>query len=63
MDDENPSQASLDIHYYSQEGAFHFLDVTGIQCLVGQVKNGYQWAVVDRSGSLAWAVYLDDSNT
>ena len=45
---------------YSREGALHVLDVTGIQSLIGRVKDGDQWAIVDQSGSLAQAVYLDD---
>jgi hypothetical protein len=60
MDEGNTSPAGLDIHYYSREGALHVLDATGIQCLVGRVKDGDRWAIVDRSGSLARAVYLDD---
>jgi hypothetical protein len=53
---------SLDIHYYSRTGALHFVDVTNIQCLVGRVKDGNKWAIIDRSGSLARAVYVDDDD-
>jgi hypothetical protein len=51
---------NIDIHYYSREGALHVLDVTGIQCLVGRVRDGNHWAIIDCSGSLACAMYLAD---
>lgn len=50
----------LDFHFYSKHGALHVIDVTSIQCLVGRVKDGKGWAIIDRSGSLARALYLDD---
>ena len=60
--DGDAAPAGLDIHYYSRVGALHFVDVTNIQCLVGRVKDGNKWAIIDRSGSLARAVYVDDDN-
>jgi len=39
------------------------VDVSSIQCLVGRVKDGNQWAIVDRSGSLARAANADDNDT
>jgi hypothetical protein len=50
----------LDIHTYTKEGPLHYLDVTGIQCLVAQVKDGNKWYIFDRSGALARALYLED---
>jgi hypothetical protein len=54
---------TLDIHLYSQEGSLDFIDVTSIQALVGRVpcsNTGPKWAVVDRSGALARAVFNND---
>jgi hypothetical protein len=53
----------VDIHYYSMEGRLHFVDVSSIQCLVGRVKDGDKWGIVDRSGSLARAMYANHDNT
>ena len=58
--EDDATTAGLDFHYYSRTGALHFVDATSIQCLVGRVKDGSKWAIIDRSGSLAWAVYVDD---
>ncbi|KAH9947317.1 hypothetical protein B0H21DRAFT_739809 [Amylocystis lapponica] len=57
------SHSVLDIHYYSDEGAFDVVDVTCVQCLVGRVRNGDggQWAIVDRSGPLSRAIYANES--
>ncbi|KAJ3485684.1 hypothetical protein NLI96_g4778 [Meripilus lineatus] len=51
---------TLDIHYYEKEGPLEVMDVTSIQCLVGRVRDGDTWAIVDRSGSLSRAVYVND---
>jgi hypothetical protein len=58
--DNDAGPADLDIHYYSRTAALHFVDVTNIQCLVGRVKDGSRWAIIDRSGSLARAVYMGE---
>jgi hypothetical protein len=58
--DDDEATAGLDFHYYSRTGALHFVDATSIQCLVGRIKDGSKWAIVDRSGSLARAVYVDE---
>jgi hypothetical protein len=56
-----PSRLSaLDIHFSS--GTSHTLDVVDIiclQCLVGRVplEGSSQWAIIDRSGNLARAVF------
>ena len=52
----------LDIQYYSSEGALHVVDVTSIQCLVGQIRDRNKWALIDRSGSLVRACYIDDGS-
>ncbi|KAH9929850.1 uncharacterized protein BXZ73DRAFT_47840 [Epithele typhae] len=55
----------LDIHYYSEQGSEIVLDLKCIQCVVGRVPippGGFKadWAIVDRSGSLARALEVDD---
>ncbi|OBZ68331.1 hypothetical protein A0H81_11890 [Grifola frondosa] len=50
----------LDIHYYSKEGGTDIVDVTYIQCLVGWVYDQKEWAIIDRSGSLSCAIYVDE---
>ncbi|KAK1216589.1 hypothetical protein PQX77_020781 [Marasmius sp. AFHP31] len=54
----------LDIHSYSNDGALDVVDITTVQCLVGRVKlpdgNDEKWAIIDRSGSLARAIYEEE---
>jgi hypothetical protein len=38
LDNEDTFPGNLDIHYYTKDGALHFVDVTNIQCLVGRIK-------------------------
>lgn len=54
------SHGSLDIHYYSKEGALEVVDITTIQCLIGRVLDRSVWATVDRSGSLNRPVYIEN---
>jgi hypothetical protein len=59
--DDKVEVPGLDLHFYSQMGAMNVVDVTALQCLVGRVPDGKDsWAIIDRSGSLARAMYLDD---
>ena len=51
------SHAELDIHYYTNEGGVDVLDVTCVQCVVGRVKDGRGWGIIDRSGSLLRAIF------
>lgn len=63
IDEDYTSPEGLDIHYSSREGLLHFIDVESIQCLVGRVKDGgHRWAIIDRSGSLARAMYTGDED-
>ncbi|KAH8799215.1 hypothetical protein DL96DRAFT_1780813, partial [Flagelloscypha sp. PMI_526] len=54
----DPLLDGLDIHLYNQ---FHthlsYIDVQNIQCLVGRVPDGQNWAIIDRSGSMNRAVW------
>ena len=56
------SNHRLDIHYYSQYGSLSVVDIQCIQCLVGRVPDsaGGGWGIVDRSGTLARALAVDD---
>ncbi|KAI0371589.1 hypothetical protein BV20DRAFT_1035223 [Pilatotrama ljubarskyi] len=49
----------LDIHYYKRLGSVDYVDVTTIQCVVGRIKDDGQFALIDRSGALARAVFVD----
>ncbi len=62
IDVNNTAAEGLDIHYYSRTGGLHFVDATNVRCLVGRVKDGRRWAIMDRSGSLARGVYVDDDD-
>jgi hypothetical protein len=57
----DPQLQGLDIHFYSSEGAIHVVDITSLQCLVGRIWDRSMWAIIDRSGSLARALYVEDS--
>ena len=49
---------SLDIHYYSTYSTPLVFDITVIQCLVSRIRiSDNEWAIIDRSGSLAQAIY------
>ena len=48
----NPQPKSENgIYYYSRDGHLEVVDITCVQCLVGRVKDGNEWAIVDRSDS------------
>ncbi|KAG2144560.1 hypothetical protein DEU56DRAFT_732604 [Suillus clintonianus] len=56
------SLSSLDIHFYSNlNDALDIVDIVCLQCLVGRmpIDGGRQWAIIDRSGNLARAVFED----
>ena len=59
LDDPVPQLECLDIKYYSAEGATHVIDITSLQCLVGRIRDRNRWAIIDRSGSLARALYVE----
>ena len=45
------------IYYYSREGPLEVVDMNCVQCLVGRVKDGNEWAIVDRSNGSARPVF------
>jgi hypothetical protein len=60
LDHSVPQLEHLDIKYYSAEGAVHVIDITSLQCLVGRIRDWQRWAIIDRSGSLARALYVEN---
>ncbi|KAF9473565.1 hypothetical protein BDN70DRAFT_817039 [Pholiota conissans] len=59
----NPSLHGLDVHFYSTMGARRVVDLTCVQCVVGRVPvmdDEWDWAIIDRSGSLVRAVQAMD---
>lgn len=65
LERDDPDLAKLDIHLYTHMSSLDFVDITSVQVLVGRVKSdvaGGQWAIIDRSGTLARAVH-DDSES
>lgn len=63
---EDPQLTRLDIHLYKDgdDTRLDVTDITGVQCLVGRVKDGPNgWAIIDRSGTLARAVYLGEESS
>jgi hypothetical protein len=49
-----------DIYYYSREGHLEVIDMSCVQCLVGRVKDGNEWAIIDRSDRCARPVFVED---
>ena len=64
LTNDDSELTSLDIHFYSREGNFDVVDIMSIQTLVGRADGGLNgtWAIFDRSGSLARAVFVDDDD-
>jgi hypothetical protein len=59
LNDSVPQLEHLGIKHYSAEGAVHVIDITSLQCLVGRIRDRNRWAIIDRSGSLARALYVE----
>jgi hypothetical protein len=60
IDNTDPQLLGLDIRFTSNEGALDVVDITNLQCLVGRIRDRDKWAIIDRSGNLARALYVDD---
>ena len=55
------SHAVLDLHYYKKLGRTDVYDITVVQCVIGRVRlERGEFAIIDRSGSLARAIYVED---
>jgi len=48
------------IYYYSREGQLEIVDMECVQCLVGRVKDGNEWAIIDRSEDCGRLVFVND---
>ena len=57
LDNPDSQLQGLDVQFYSKEGGLDVVDITSLQCLVGRIRDRAQWAIIDRSGSLARASY------
>jgi hypothetical protein len=53
-------QSDNGMHYYSREGHLEVVDMECVQCLVGRVKDGNEWAIVDRSEGCARPVFATE---
>jgi hypothetical protein len=62
LDNIDPQLRRLDIRHYSTEGAMHVVDITSVQCLVSRIRDRNKWAIVDRSGSLARGLYIENDD-
>lgn len=49
------------IPFYERQGLIEVVDLNTIQCLVGQVQDTqrHHWGIIDRSGPLAEATFVD----
>lgn len=43
----------LNMHFYANRGHVEVVDISMVQCLVGQLMDKKLWAMIDRSGNLA----------
>ena len=60
---DDPQLVKLNIHLYTQMGTPDIINITSIQALIGRVKSqvsGGTWAIIDRSGTLACAIYEEE---
>ncbi|KAI0371378.1 hypothetical protein BV20DRAFT_1035360 [Pilatotrama ljubarskyi] len=53
------SDARLDIHFYKRLGRTEVVDLTTVQCVVGRVHDRGQYGIIDRSGTLSRALYVE----
>ncbi|KAI0831438.1 hypothetical protein BC628DRAFT_1462562, partial [Trametes gibbosa] len=50
----------LDIHYYKQFSRTEVVDLTTVQCIVGRIQDRGRFAIIDRSGTLSRALYIEE---
>jgi hypothetical protein len=50
---------SLGVKHYSKLGPLEIVDMACVQCVVGRIRAGQRWAIIDRSGSLPLFVYKE----
>jgi hypothetical protein len=58
---DTKTETPLEIPYYTEPKAANVraVDMTTLMCLVGRIKDQGRWAIVDRSGDLARAEFVD----
>lgn len=59
---ETTNETSLGIPYYTEPTkpvALRAVDMNTVMCLVGRIKDRGRWAIVDRSGDMARAEFID----
>ena len=60
LDNTDSLLEKLDIRFYTTDGPVHVIDITSLQCLVGRIRDHKRWAIIDRSRTLARAVYVEE---
>ena len=51
---------SMDMPIYDRMGRIEAVDITSIQCLIGRIPVGAQWAIIDRTGEVQQSVHVRD---
>ena len=51
----------MDIHFYKRMGRLDAVDLNCVSAVVGRVQDGHWWGLIDRSGTLARAGYVDEA--
>jgi len=49
---------SLEMPYYSDQGRYEVVDITTVQCLIGRIRRGNKWGIIDRSGNLVQTYFV-----
>ncbi|KAI0659177.1 hypothetical protein C8Q70DRAFT_916325 [Cubamyces menziesii] len=52
----------LNINYYKRLGGLELVDITTVQCVVGRVQDRGHFGIIDRSGALARAIYVEEGS-
>jgi hypothetical protein len=55
-------RAENNIYYYSREGHLEAVDMECVQRLVGRVKDGNEWAIIDRSEGIARPAFVNEDD-
>ncbi|KAI0061239.1 hypothetical protein BV25DRAFT_1870912 [Artomyces pyxidatus] len=48
------------IPFYSESGPLDVVDLQAVQCVVGRIFDRNEWAILDRSGALARAIFTEE---
>lgn len=57
---EVDARNSMDMPSYQKMGRTEVVDITCVQCLVGRIRVGNRWVILDRSGEIQQAVHVRD---